>query len=241
MHILNFCDLDGVFVQTARHVVGQPTTVAYTSPKGKDIVLTDKQLLLHNKLNEIGYVVPVTARSLESMNRLKSVMNFNHHKICDHGAFLYDENDELVKDYSDSLIKVVYEHQNNLKIALDKLSRLSLQNSIFDNTLFKPIYHGTYLLHIEGKAHSDFHAKTISKYLSKLSGLVVSTNGPSFSVTCGVPSYKQLACDYLLNNVEKYKGCLTLGFGDSVSDLPFITECDYSVIPNKTSTQIQIG
>lgn len=241
MPILSFCDLDGTFVQTARHVEGEETEVVYTSESGKDIVITDKQMQLYTELLRSGLVIPVTARSLESMNRMLSTLTFHAHKICDHGVFIYDEGDNLIKDYSDSLIKLVYPHQNNLKIALDKLSRLAIRNSVFEETQFKPIYHGTYLMIIEGKAYSDFHSNIIKQYISKLDGLVVSTNGRSFSITCEVPSYKQKACQYLIDNYPQYQDCVTLGFGDSISDLPFLQSCDFSVVPNNERTQIKLG
>lgn len=241
MPILSFCDLDGTFVQTSRHVEGQVSSVVYTSDTGRDIVITEKQLQLYTELLRSGLVIPVTARSLESMNRLLSTLTFLCHKVCDHGVFIYDEADNLVKDYSDSLIKVVYPHQNNLKIALDKLGRLSVRNSVFEDTQFKPVYHGTYLMLIEGKASSPFYADAIARYLNKLDGIIVSTNGSAFSVTCGVSSYKQLACQYLINNYPQYQDCVTLGFGDSLTDLPFMQSCDFSVVPNNERTQIKLG
>lgn len=241
MPILSFCDLDGTFVQTSRHVEGQASSVVYTSDTGRDIVITDKQLQLYTELLRSGLVIPVTARSLESMNRMLSTLTFPSHKVCDHGVFIYDENDQLVREYSDYLIKVVYPHQNNLKIALDKLGRLSIGNSVFEDTQFRPIHHGTYLMLIEGKASSEFYANAIARYLNKLDGIVVSTNGAAFSVTCDVSSYKQLACQYLINTYPQYQDCVSLGFGDSLTDLPFMQSCDFSVVPNNERTQIKLG
>ena len=94
---------------------------------------------------------------------------------------------------------------------------------------------------IEGKASSEFYANAIARYLNKLDGIVVSTNGSAFSVTCGVSSYKQLACQYLINNYPQYQDCVTLGFGDSLTDLPFMQSCDFSVVPNNERTQIKLG
>lgn len=241
MPILSFCDLDGTFIQTARHVKDQESDVVYTSDSGKDIVITKKQSQLYAELLRSGLVVPVTARSLESMNRALTTLTFPAHKICNHGVLIYDEADQVVKAYSDSLIAVVYRHQNNFKIALDKLSRLAIRNSVFEDTRFKPIYHSTHLMLIDGKAESDFHAKCIANYLNKLEGIIVSVNGSAFSITCEVPSYKQLACKYLVENFPQYQDCVTLGFGDSLSDLPFMQYCDFSVVPNTTRTQIKLG
>ena len=241
MPILSFCDLDGTFVQTARHIQDEDVAIVYTSEQGKDIVITNKQLQLYQALLDSGTVIPVTARSLLSMNRMKPVLTFPAHKICEHGVFIYDENDDLIKEYSDSLIKYVYSHQNNLKIALDKLGRMSIHNNSFDGIQFKPIYHGTYLMSIEGKSSSDLHSRVIAQYVGNLDGLIVSTNGRSFSITCAVPSYKQVACQYLMDHYTQYQNCVTLGFGDSISDIPFLRTCDFSVVPNMGSTQIKLG
>ena len=79
--MLSFCDLDGTFVQTSRHIPeGVPTHLVYHSATNKKLVMTDRQLALFNFLNASTVVIPVTARSLESLQRLKSHMPFQHYK-----------------------------------------------------------------------------------------------------------------------------------------------------------------
>ena len=242
--LISFCDLDGTFIQTVRHIAeGVPRQTVYISDTNKEIVITDKQLNLYNTLLVAGYVIPVTARSLESTNRLLSHLRYPTHKICNHGVYIYDQEDQLITKYTDGLIGLVSNKQHSLRKILDQLGRICNGSSIFEDLRFKPTMHHHYILCIEVSTLTEFHAKMIEKAikLHRHDGIVVSRNGKGISVTCSVQSYKQLACNYLLENCVEYQGLPTLGFGDSLSDLPFMKGCDYSVIPNNESTQIQIG
>ena len=242
--LVAFCDLDGTFVQTARHVAeGVSTQLVYTSETNKSIVITDKQLKLYEALLQIGHVIPVTARSLESVGRLLSTLTYPTHKICNHGVYIYDEENRLIPRYTTSLIGLASDKQYSMRQILDQLGRICNGNSVFEDLRFKPMMYQQYILCIEISALTDFHARMIEKAikLRKHSGIIVSRNGKGISVTCEVESYKQIACQYLLENYPEYQGLPTLGFGDSISDLPFMQGCDFSVIPNNTGTQIQVG
>ena len=240
--LLALCDLDGTFIQTSRHIAESvPTNLVYTSSTNKKLVMTNKQLNLFNFLNSNGIVIPVTARSLDSLQRLSSHMSFNHFKICDHGALIYDKDNKLVEDYADYMTELLTPIQDSM-YAVSNCLNLFHNNRIFAKLKTRSVALIETVVLIEGTAETEAHANIIVSNLEKLNlqDIYISRNGKSFSVTAFSNSYKQLACQYLIENVPEYQDLPTLGFGDSISDLSFMFGCDFSVVPNTDSTQISI-
>ena len=240
--LLALCDLDGTFVQTSRHIAESvPTHLVYTSETGKKLVMTNKQLNLFNFLNNNGIVIPVTARSLESLQRLNSHMPFSHFKICDHGALIYDKDNKLVEDYADYMTELLNPLQDSM-YAVSNCLNLFHKNRIFAKLKTRNVALIETVVLIEGTAETEAHARIIVSNLEKLElpHIFISCNGKSFSVTAFSNSYKQLACQFLIANTPEYQDLPTIGFGDSISDLSFMSGCDFSAVPNTASTQISV-
>lgn len=240
--MLSFCDLDGTFVQTSRHIPeGVPTHLVYHSATNKKLVMTDRQLALFNFLNASTVVIPVTARSLESLQRLKSHMPFQHYKVCEHGAYIYDKDDKLVDGYADYMTELLTPVQDQMYQAINCVD-LFLRNSIFTGLRTRTVCLVDTVLIAEGSAVTEEHAKIIVSNVKNLNlpDIHVARNGKGFSITAFSDSYKQLACQYLVDNVPEYKQLPSMGFGDSISDLSFMTGCDFAVVPTQKSTQIRL-
>ena len=240
--MLSFCDLDGTFVQTSRHISeGTTTHLVYHSATNKKLVMTDRQLTLFNFLNEKTIVIPVTARSLESLQRLKSHMPFHHYKVCEHGAYIYDKDNKLVDGYSDYMTDLLAPVQDQM-IKASNCVDLFLRNSIFNGLRTRAVALIDTVLIVEGSAATEEHAKIIVSNVENLNlpDLHVARNGKGFSITAFSDSYKQLACQYLVENVAEYKDLPSMGFGDSISDLSFMGGCDFAVVPTQKSTQIKL-
>lgn len=240
--LLALCDLDGTFVQTSRHIPESiPTHLVYTSKTDKKLVMTNKQLSLFNFLNSQGIVIPVTARSLDSLLRLQSHMPFKHEKICCHGARIYDKDNLLIKEYDNHLSTMLENVQDQFAEVMGVLTCFS-NNTIFSNLKYAAIQNDNVILNIEGQAETENQCSIIVENIRRhnLLNMIVSKNGKSFSITAFTDSYKQLACKYLIETNPEYQNLPTLGFGDSISDLSFMVGCDFAVVPNLASTQISL-
>lgn len=240
--LLALCDLDGTFVQTSRHIAESvPTNLVYTSNTGKELVMTNKQLNLFNFLNSNGIVIPVTARTLDSLLRLQSHMSFKHEKICCHGARIYDKDNFLNRDYDTYLSNMFKDVQDQFAEVMDVLA-LCKNNGVLSNLKYAAIKNNDVILNIEAQAETDNHASIVAHNIKShnLLNMVVAKNGKSLSITAFTDSYKQLACQYLIANNPEYQNLPTLGFGDSISDLSFMGACDFAVVPTQSSTQISL-
>ena len=230
--ILFFSDIDGCLLQTKRHVPDVDTVLCYTSGSDKDLVATNPQLSLFELFKHNSIVIPVTARPLERVLMLNRLYTFDSYKICDSGITIYDKDNNLIEDYSNSLIGLVSTYQSSLKDIIQLLSVSKLISS------FKQIVYKQYIVGIEGTGDDEASTKYALAYLSsKFSWISFNVNGSSFFISV-VPSFKDLACKYVLQNIDHYD--LSIGFGDSSSDLPFMNLMDYSLVPNSNITQINM-
>lgn len=244
--LLTFTDIDHVFIQTSRHI---PHTISshlvYTSESNKDLVITDTQLNMFKSLSSISSMIPVTARSLEQLQRLSNYLPFHLHKICSHGSVIYDEDDNVVQGYLTYLKDLVKGSQEALREVVLLLLEYELAN--VEGFKFNSVGVGDTLLLVEGSTSSSAKTleileeikETVKKF--KLCNLVMSYNDTCFSITVKYESYKQLACKYLVDNYKQYQGLPILGLGDSKTDLPFLNFCDFAAVPQSKTTQIKLS
>lgn len=240
MSLVSFIDMDGTFIQTERHVLdSSDTTFVYESERGNKIVTTPEQLKVFKAISKAGIVVPVTARSLESLNKTSSVFNFTSYKICDYGCSVYNPENKMEDVFKNSLHSYVSKYQKELsEIELQLLKLKEAFPEILINTI---AYKGINYL-IEGTTLSQRLTEVVIYSLRALSidGMNITYNGRSFIIACGNDSYKHIATTYLMKTKHEFLEAASLGFGDSFSDRQFMKECSFSVVPNFKSTQIVI-
>lgn len=230
---LSFCDIDLSLIQTARHLTSdEPRQTVYTTSSGKDVVITPKQTLLFNLLNTSpNFVIPVTARPIESLNKVESVLNFNSFKICNYGVFIYDSKDELVVEFTHQLRSKVSQYQHTLKEVI-KYLHLTNVNS-------KAIQHDHFLYYIEGQCSVPCDIDRVEALEKRFKDISVYFNGKSFAIFPKSLRPKEDAVRYLKKQLTTVNPALTtVGLGDSTSDLFFMNECDYMLIPTKDNVQI---
>lgn len=231
---LSFCDLDLTLIQTSRHLNdNEPREVVYTSSSGKEITITPKQKALFNLLNDKEhYVIPVTARSLESLKRVEDTLAFASFKVCNYGIFIYDYIDELIPQFTDSLIGKVSHAQSDLKDIIKYLHTHNVQSKL--------ISYKHYGFYIEGNINNkSTDLLKLNQIIRKYKDFDLYVNGTGFALFPKTLKPKVDAVRYIKKRTYLERQDLTtIGIGDSTSDLAFMSECDFLMIPTKSNVQI---
>lgn len=232
---LSFCDLDLTLIQTERHLDSDELRdVVYTSPSGRNICVTPKQKALYTLLNsQEHYVIPVTARSLESLKRTEPTFEYHSFKVCNHGIFIYDHMDKLIPEFTESLISKVSRAQNTLKETIKYLHKHNVNSKLIS---FK-----TYAYYIEGTFNTANTSERLllNAIVKRHRDMTIYVNGSSFALFPNALKPKSDAVRYLKKrSLQQRPDLVTIGIGDSTSDLFFMQECDYLMIPVKDNVQI---
>lgn len=230
-------DLDDTLFQTARkmpegavrHVAtldvdGQPN--GYMSAVQKSFV----DWLLNS-----ADVVPVTARSVEAYSRVK--LPFVGGAVCSHGGVILLPNGELDPQWHARMTDVLMAYQARLPalsattLAIGQEMGISLRGWVVEEQG---------LLNYVVTKHNESDDAVLQKVLAEvqarglLDGMHVHGNGNNLAF---LPSglSKRVAVEELLRRDRLVNGERpVLGFGDSVTDLGFMSECNFWATPARS-------
>ena len=230
--IVFLCDLDDTLFSTQKKITNPDkqtliSTLADGNPSG---YATSRQMRLINLMLEGSddhLFVPVTARSLDAYKRVN--LNAKIAILAQGGIIMRDG----VKDKNwAKKIQKNAQKQSSIKEILENIIILDKKWrhwALCDENI--ELY---YVI-----KHEDSDIAAIETLYKLLKGAVpnsvsVHQNGNNIAI---VPKWlsKKSAVDYLLKEIRQEKpDALTIGFGDSQSDLPFMMSCDYAVFPTQS-------
>ena len=230
--IVFLCDLDDTLFSTQKKITNRDkqtlmSTLANGDPSG---YATSRQMRLINLMlegSEEHLFVPVTARSLDAYERVN--LDAKVAILAQGGIILRNG----VKDEVwAAKIKENARQQDSIKDVLEDI--ISLDKKWRHWPLCDDDVKLYYIIKHE---ESDIAAvETLYKLLKGAvpEGLSVHQNGNNIAI---VPNWlsKKSSVDYLLKEIRQEKpDALTIGLGDSQSDLPFMMSCDYAVFPTQS-------
>jgi len=233
MRLVTFLDLDDTLFQTRpKCPPGAPLRPAAFRRDGAELsFMTDQQVRLFELLDTAGTVIPTTARNLDAFLRVR--LPFRSLAILDFGGvvLLPDGRPDPAWD------ALVRPSAVAAEAALESVS-CSLQAYVADRRLEVsvrlirdfdlPLY--VVLKHVRGDvaALEAVHAEALSGL--DRSRFFVHFSDNNLSV---VPRFlgKEKAVGYLLETHLAGEPLLTVGVGDSWTDLPFMRRCDFVVSP----------
>lgn len=236
MKYIIFTDLDDTLFSTRD--VGEPATVDRTNEYHS--FCSEKKMALIALFRKSGAkFIPVTGRDTEALNRcvLPELIN-REYSIVSHGMLILDSFDNVIDSWS------LYLNNNyDLKSWGAKLSRLESQimgdlSDIINVLNIKLIVDHNIKSHITVKLKREHYDAAIlnrlSQYFSnrEFNELLVHENGRTFSL---LPPYcsKSSAVRHLSKVIaDEYD--LTISIGDSCTDLDFMKNADYMMIPQET-------
>ena len=236
MRTLIFLDLDDTLFQTARKCPpGEEVTAVSFSKTGEAIsYMTALQQYFLEWLGSDATLIPTTGRSLETFRRVR--LPFTGPAIVNHGATVFNPDgsrDELWHAHI----------QAQLEGTRADLERLLCAAVTFSDTRELGVD-----LYWEGEA--DLPLYLVAKHrglelgkleqlrqfwlleTAKLESVYLFANGNNVSILPKAIS-KRAAVAYLLEREKRVGPLLSIGLGDSISDLEFMSLCNFVMMPSR--------
>lgn len=237
--IFFFCDIDDTLIQTKRKTDFTKSTIvgAYTKEGEENSFYYEGTKLFIDTLLKAGItVIPTTARNFDSYNRttlakekeiIYVILNFGG-TILINGKIDKEWQDKMNLAYS----KILLMQTVSLKVekALEK-TNIELVIKIPDG-FYVSIYNK---FHLNDKKVLKSIDTILNKFLKEHTDFYLYKNDNSFAL---LPNFlnKEFGVKYLK---EKYNPILTLGAGDNESDLAFMNQTDFKIIPQKVKIKIE--
>lgn len=224
-------DLDDTLFQTIRkcppdvaHDALTPLAVAADgAPLG---FATPRQMAFLDWLSHSAHVVPVTARSLDALRRVRIPFAA---AVCAHGGVVLDDGGNPDAIWAARIA----DHAAAATPTLERLAAAVRREG--PDLRVRVLTEGDTPLYVLVK-HPGVDEAALNAAVDRVlpdvpGGWTVHRNGNNIAL---MPAYlgKAHAVEYLLPNLRaRFPGASVLGFGDSVTDAPFMALCDYAMMP----------
>lgn len=243
MRSVVFADIDGTLIESLRQRELLPgERVGAHDKNGNPIAIqTPKQEKLLTILRHADVLIPVTGRSAGALQRVQ--MNFDSYAIVHHGAVLLEPggircrefdlylSEELAVAHAvlDAAFKTTADYIESAKAGL------RIYKQVVDSRTVEVC-----VKHVDATA-TDLGpaADAIEFEWREIEGTRVHRNGNNLALLPSTVT-KERAVSWVSAKLDSAIGPhLTVGIGDSKTDLAFISQCDFWVFPRKS--QIAAG
>lgn len=236
--IVIFLDLDDTILQTApKCPPDQPLTPAAFNRAGEALsFMTAAQQRLLDFWLEQGVVIPVTGRTDDALARV--AIDFTSWRITHHGA--------VIRRFDGSLPTWWYTEVRPILVAAQPLlwglsARLSAEAAVGQ---YRVNNHSVdeWLTYISVKADDEGAALTRVRAQLERTGLpaelALHCNGNNLALTVR-GAQKHDAVRRVIAELEQEGPLVTIGAGDSLTDLPFMRICDFALTPRDSQIQVE--
>ena len=226
---LVFVDLDDTLFQTARKMDGEPRFMASLDVNGQPTsFMNATQQCFVEWLLATTDVVPVTARSVEAYQRVH--VPFAHGAICAHGGVMLDSGGLPDREWHAHMSRALAPEQARLHglsaqtLTLGAELGFSLRGWVVEEQGL-----ATYVV-TKHNNETDQALLTVCAGLKArglLDGLYVHGNGNNLAFLPQALQKREAVREWIRRDFSDHGKRPILGFGDSVSDLGFMAECDW--------------
>lgn len=232
---ITFVDLDDTLFQTLRKC---PPDVAEArlTPLGFDRAgaplsyATPRQMEFVAWLGETSHLIPVTARSLEALRRVKIPYRA---AVCAHGGVILGEDGEPDGDWAALIAREAAAHRAELEGLTARIAAEAAARSV--PIRVRVLTEGETPLYVLAK-HEDADAEALNALVDAAIGTAPAgwtdhRNGNNIAL---MPPYlgKRHAVARLLPALRaRFPDAPTIGIGDSRTDAPFMALCDFAMLP----------
>jgi hydroxymethylpyrimidine pyrophosphatase-like HAD family hydrolase len=237
-----FLDLDDTLFQTLRKCAlgadDPKLQVRSCLPDGTpNSYATHKQQWLWHWLTLGFKIVPVTGRDAHAFERV--MLPFQEEVVLNHGAVILDKDRNIDSVWMDAMMQALPEYHGKLLDLWAEVEAYCHRYNGFKSRLvhdFDTTWYGV-IKHVDGTENT---LKVLLDSIIKVHPHVLGgslywhLNGNNLAVLPKIIN-KESAVSYLIGSYKQnYPELLTFGAGDSKSDAPFMTLCDYALIPGNT-------
>lgn len=234
--IVIFLDLDDTILQTAPKCPAHERVYpAATNRAGQALsFMTSGQRQLLDCWQAQGTVIPVTGRTDDALARV--LIDFNSWRITHHGAVIRQPDGQLPSWWRERVAPRLQAAQPLLGELAEWLERDAATGGyrVHRHRVEQQL---TYL-----SVKSDEDAAVLVHLRRRLAAkglpaeLVLHHNGNNLALTVG-GAQKQDAVRWVMATLAQEGPLLTIGAGDSLTDLPFLRLCDFALVPKDSQIQ----
>lgn len=230
-HIYVFSDMDDTLLQTeGKCPPGMPLVEAAVNREGQTLSFhTIEQLHLLDLLQGCT-LIPVTGRSLEALERIRT-LRFGSYRITSHGALVLDAAGEITSGWTAVLDAEVPRWEGRLNETLaDVLECIASQGLDLRARLIQDLGIPVYLS-VKGEADQLRRLVNLVGRHWTVQGGNLHHNGHNIAF---LPPYacKARAVAHLMETLRAQGEVpLFIGMGDSHSDIPFLRLCHFAITP----------
>jgi hydroxymethylpyrimidine pyrophosphatase-like HAD family hydrolase len=226
---LVFVDLDDTLFQSARKMGQGPGQVAAVDRRGEGICfMSPAQQRFVDWLLQSAEVVPVTARSVEAFSRVR--LEFTHGAICSHGAVLLDRHGRIDADWQQRMTLALACYQPSLRdiaqwlVAFDRDRDLSLRSWLVHEqglNIYAVVKHNRRDPGVLKRVAEALRAGGL------LQGYYLHQNDNNLAILPRAVEKRAAVSEWLRRRVAAGADRPLLAFGDSLSDLSFMSLCHW--------------
>ncbi|OLY72731.1 trehalose phosphatase [Pseudomonas sp. ATCC PTA-122608] len=227
-------DLDDTLFQTARKMAeGSARHTATLDVDGQpNGYMSAVQKTFVEWLLESADVVPVTARSVEAYSRVQ--LPFVAGAVCSHGGVILQPDGTLDRDWHGQMTEVLAAYQSRLPalsaatLAIGEEMGFSLRGWVVEEQG---------LLNYVVTKHNESDDSVLQKVLAEVQarglveGMHIHGNGNNLAFLPNGLAKRHAVQELLRRDRAAHGERPVLGFGDSVTDLGFMNECNFWATP----------
>jgi len=236
--IVVFTDLDDTLIQT-RHKIPKDASfsLAATDRNGLPLsFMTKAQEMMLNVFSHSGaIIIPVTGRNTDALDRVS--YPFNHYRVVSHGALVLEESGEICKHW---LTKIEHQFDKWEKLMLSCHEEILtlIHNHQLDARSRVICDHGIHVyISVKGEPEDLAFIREHSRQAKVFNE---HENGRNYAL---LPPYasKKEAVEHINQKLALSADHLVIGLGDSVSDLEFMTSCQFAMFPQNSQIKSSLN
>lgn len=241
-----FADLDDTLFQSRRKCLDRDdlTPVAYLKDGSAHSFATPAQDSLFALFQREMAVIPVTARNADAFQRVR--LDFRHGAVVNYGGIILRADGQPETGWLDrSAAMAAASHEELSSVACTITSAAAAAGAAVRVRIIEdfgvPFYVCAKSEEGDEKVLDHLEPLVRCHCAEKSLPVAVHRNGNNLSV---LPEWldKRHAVEHLANRLRAEHGeIVTIGMGDSLSDIAFMRACDYALVPNPSQINRLMG
>lgn len=237
---LALVDLDDTLFQTHNRIKPDDTYRVATLDKHQQPLsfMSPTQWQFVQWLFQSTHVVAITARSVEALARVQ--LKFEHGAVCSHGGTVLNADGSIDQIWQQRMTEALADYQTPLQQILESALQLAPQPDAIRAWIVQEQGLNLYAV-IKQNYPQDRQLKDYLELLPAhlLQGFYFHINGNNLALLPN-PVTKASATEYVLGKYDLTHRPV-LGFGDSLSDVGFLSQCQWWGMPQRSQLNRWVG